>query len=243
MKKTFLISLLTLLPVMAFAQNSDTEKKQQALKEFKPYAKYFGFSDPEQYLNFANKMEMLMAGTFVVGTPLEEDPVYIAFNGIPYLTLSADQKQQVENMMQSRRQQLADALGVQVEKLESTMDSYLNYRDLAKSLYKFEQKKKGIVTTFSEDDEDEDETIEVIEIKAPKLNEWGGYGSIWMSIGLRDIAMGMGIQQLANFTVYFESRGTTQVFRYSNTAGAYYISSEKPVDKSCPTCDSPIILE
>lgn len=239
MKKTLLIGLLTLFPAMVFAQNSDAEK-QQLLREFKPYATYFGFSDPEQYLNFANKMERLVAGSFTAGPPLEEDPVYIALNGIPYPTLSVEQKQQVESMMQTRRQQLADALGVPVEKLEASMDAYLNYRDLAHSLYQLEQKKKGIVTTSVEDEEDEE--IELTEIKAPKLNEWGGYGSVWMSIGLRDIAMGMGIRQLANFTAYFESRGTTQVFRYSNTAGAYSISPEQPVDRSCPTCDSPIIL-
>ena len=239
MKKTLLIGLLTLFPTMLFAQNSDAEK-QQLLREFKPYATYFGFSDTEQYLNFANKMERLVVGSYTAGPALEEDPVYIALNGIPYHSLTAEQKQQVETMMQTRRQHLADVLGVPVEKLEVSMDAYLNYRDLTHSLYKLEQKKKGAVSTSAEDDEDE--KTEVIEIKARKLDDWGGYGSVWMSVGLRDIAMGMGIAPLVNFTVYFESRGTTQVFRYSDTTGAYSIRPEQPVDRSCPTCDSPIIL-
>lgn len=221
MKHILLIGLLTLLPIMAFAKSSDTEK-QQALKEFKPYAKYFGFSDPEQYLNFANKMEMLIAGSFTPGPPLQEDPIYRAYIGTPHANLSEDQKQQIEHMMLTRRQQLADALGVPVEELEASMNAYLNYRDLTTALNKLEQKKR-VAVTGSAAQKNENKPSQVLAVTAEMLELWGGYGTAMMKVGLRDMAVAKAIPLLSTFVVSFESIGKTESFRYSYPAGAFLV--------------------
>lgn len=240
MKYTIFAIAFSLLPNLADAADNLTDDR--ALGKYKPYATYFGFSDTKTYLEFANKLEMLVAGSLTAGLSVYEDPEYLSIQGIPSSSLSDDQRTQLENMVKARRQQLASLLGVEEKDMYSKINEYLKYRDLTISLLESKQLNVGGVQAMS-DEEEEDDDIEVIKITAKKLNEMGGYGSFQMSLELGYMALDLGLPQYTVFKVVFESRGTQQKYKYNNFSGAWPIENEKQIDKSCPTCDSPIILQ
>lgn len=195
------------------------------------YATYFGFQNVSDYLKFSSEMNKLMAGRKTLGSPIFQAPEYkeAIASGKSYDQLQPSQKAAFAALVQQRRSTLAETLGVPESELYELMTKYIAYTRLNASIHNLD--KSNIFTQVEASG-----SIERIQVTGQKLQEWGGYGSIMMSVGIGNAAESAGIGQYAEFVVYFQSRGTEQKFQYNNYSGAWSTSNEKVcMEDSCQT--------
>ncbi|QBL08529.1 hypothetical protein E0Z06_02860 [Rheinheimera sp. D18] len=217
-------SVFALYLGMVFTLQAQTlTVKEKPFASYEPYANFFGFSDTEAYMKFAQSMEKLRSQQLRSEVDIWALPQVKKALNDNYQTLGSEEKSELSVVVNQRQRELADLLGVTVKDLLPLMNKYLDFAELQESLHQIEQSKNKDLYSSAEDDEE----IERITVNGQLLFSWGGYGSIMMGIGLAELAGTRGISQYQEFEVVFIERQTVQTFMYNNFSGAWARSSER----------------
>ncbi|WP_127019689.1 hypothetical protein [Rheinheimera mangrovi] len=197
--------------------------KETSLSSYTPYATFFGFSDTEAYLHFAQSMEKLKAQQLQPEVDLLALPQVRNALSKNYQDLSAEEQIELKQLLDQRQQELADVLGIQVKDLQPLMNKYLDFSKLQEDLYR----KGDSTSSYFVLSADDGEEVERIAVSGQLLASLGGFGSTLMSAGLADMAAARGISQYQEFEVVFSSRETKQIYAYNNFSGATPRSAER----------------
>lgn len=217
-------NLLTILLLGCLSQNAIAKPESNVQKQIEAHAQYFGFQSPEDYLHFSAELNQLMSGKKTLGEPLIETTTYVNTikTGTTYSALSVEQKSELFALQKERRLKMAQSLGIPESAMDSLITQYATYSRLNAKLHNISMDKVFQTTS------DEDDKIEQIEVQGSLLQNWGGYGSLMMYIGITEIAVQAGISQYTPFVVRFTSRESEQTFMYNNYSGSWSISNETP---------------
>jgi hypothetical protein len=197
--------------------------KETLISSYTPYAHFFGFSDTEAYLHFAQSMEKLKSQQLKPEVDLLALPQVKHALSKNFQDLSTEEQMELKQLLSQRQQELADLLGVKVEDLQPLMNKYLDFSKLQEALHRKGHSGKGSFKSSAV----KGEKVEPIRVSGELLASWGGLDSTLASIGLADMAAARGIGAYQEFEVIFSSQDTTQVYVYNAFSGATLPSVER----------------